>query len=111
MLGFQRINVSTAKELLQKEVFVVDIRDEESFRHGHIRGAIHLDNQSLQAFMLNSNKETPVIVCCYHGNSSQQAAAYLNQQGFTQTYSLDGGYESWRASHPDLCVSLSKSSR
>jgi len=34
-------------------------------------------------------------VVCYHGISSQSAAAYLAEQGFRDTYSLDGGFEAW----------------
>ncbi len=40
--------------------------------------------------------DTPVIVCCYHGISSQQAAQFLIHQGFEEVYSLDGGFEAWR---------------
>jgi thiosulfate sulfurtransferase len=42
----------------------------------------------------------PLIVSCYHGNSSQSAAAYLCSQGFTEVYSLDGGFEVWRTTYP-----------
>jgi thiosulfate sulfurtransferase len=34
-------------------------------------------------------------VYCYHGNSSQSAAAYLAEQGFEATFSIDGGYETY----------------
>jgi thiosulfate sulfurtransferase len=44
--------------------------------------------------------DTPVIVICYHGNSSQGAAQYLLQQGYDQVYSLDGGFEAWRKEFP-----------
>ena len=33
--------------------------------------------------------------------ASQGAAAYLVGQGFSQVYSLDGGFELWRATYPD----------
>jgi thiosulfate sulfurtransferase len=39
-------------------------------------------------------------VVCYHGNSSQSAAAYLVSQGFSEVYSLDGGFELWRTTYP-----------
>jgi thiosulfate sulfurtransferase len=42
-------------------------------------------------------------VCCYHGNSSQGAAQYFAEQGFTQAYSLDGGYEMWKVLYPQQC--------
>ena len=45
--------------------------------------------------MQQTDFETPVIVCCYHGISSQQAAQFLIHQGYDEVYSLDGGYEAW----------------
>jgi thiosulfate sulfurtransferase len=46
---------------------------------------------------------TPVVVCCYHGNSSQSAAQFLVEQGFTEVYSLNGGFEQWKVSYPQHC--------
>ena len=49
----------------------------------------------------NANQQAPLIVCCYHGNSSQGAAAYLASIGFAETYSLDGGFDLWRQTYPE----------
>jgi len=43
--------------------------------------------------------DKPVVVVCYHGMSSQSAASYLNEQGFDDIYSLDGGYSAWSLAH------------
>ena len=53
------------------------------------------------AMLLGSIFDAPLIVACYHGNSSQSAAAYLAHQGFSEVYSLDGGFELWRATYPN----------
>lgn len=79
---------------------VVDIRDEHAFASGHIEGARHLDNVSLPDFIVEGDPDKPLIVCCYHGNSSQSAAAFLNEKGFEEVYSMDGGFEVWRAQFP-----------
>jgi thiosulfate sulfurtransferase len=50
-------------------------------------------------------KESPILVCCYHGNSSQNAAHYLSEQGYTNVHSLNGGYEQWKVIYPDACQS------
>ena len=42
----------------------------------------------------------PLIAYCYHGNMSQGAADYFNRNGFTTTYSMDGGYEAWESVDP-----------
>lgn len=94
---FEHISPQQTKEKLGiGEIKVVDIRDEQSFELGHIPGSFHLTNSTLTQFMNENNLETPVVVCCYHGISSQQAAQYLLHQGFEKVYSMDGGFEAWR---------------
>lgn len=101
MNEFQHINVQKAAELIQQGgVVIADIRDEQSFAAGHIANSAHLTDGSLHHFMQQVEFEQPVIVVCYHGNSSQGAAQYLVNQGFEQVYSLDGGFESWRQQQP-----------
>ncbi|MGS2719506.1 thiosulfate sulfurtransferase GlpE [Paraglaciecola aestuariivivens] len=101
MEQFAHISVEDAqKKIAQGQVKVVDIRDEGSFSAGHIADSTHLTNGTLQRFMSEVEPDTPVIVCCYHGNSSQQAAQFLIHQGFDEVYSLDGGFDAWRKQFP-----------
>jgi thiosulfate sulfurtransferase len=101
-MSFQRIDVATAKQLIaERGAAVVDIRDPMSYERGHIENAIHVGDHNVQEFVQTADRNVPVIVCCFHGNSSQGAAAYFDEQGFVETFSLDGGYEAWRsASRP-----------
>ena len=99
MANFERISVATAYAMIDEGgVLVVDVRDEQSFASARIPGASHLDNSSIADFIDSADPATPVIVYCYHGNSSQGAAAFLNEKGFTRTYSVDGGFEAWQVS-------------
>ncbi len=82
------------------DVVVADIRDAGSFQAGHIEGAVNLSNDNLAEFMENTPKAKPVVVVCYHGVSSQQAAQFLVGQGYEQVYSMDGGFEGWRLGQP-----------
>jgi len=100
MSDFQRISIAQAKQLIANNAAVADIRDEQSFANGHMVGAFHLTNTSLGQFMREHDFSQPVVVVCYHGNSSQGAASYLAQQGYEQVYSMDGGFESWRGQEP-----------
>lgn len=102
MSEFQHINASELVSMLDEDTArIVDIRDAMSFQQGHISGATHLDNSTLEQFIASADPEQALVVCCYHGNSSQQAAAYLNSRGFRQTYSLDGGFALWGSAYPD----------
>lgn len=95
------IDSTQAIDWLENGAVVVDIRDTQSFQQGHIPAALNLSNDNLHEFMMAANFETPLIVCCYHGISSQSAAQYLVHQGFERVSSLDGGFEAWTASHPE----------
>jgi thiosulfate sulfurtransferase len=98
---FEHISIEKSHELLQQnKARMVDIRDEQSFEAAHVDGAVHLTNGTLQHFMAETDFDMPVIVCCYHGVSSQQAAQFLIHQGFEEVYSMDGGFEAWRSAFP-----------
>jgi len=99
---FKHLNPNQLVTMLSEgEVQIVDIRDEGSYATGHIPGAQLLDNSGLQAFIESANLDTPLVVCCYHGNSSQPAAAFLHDRGFDDVYSLDGGFSGWQTLYPD----------
>ncbi len=94
---FQRISKEKAKSILATDnnTILVDIRDGQSFNEGHDKNALHLTQENLSDFVINTEKKIPVLVMCYHGNSSQSVAQYLTAQGFETAYSIDGGYEAW----------------
>lgn len=99
---FKHIDVQGAQTLLtDKSAKLADIRDPQSFSVAHAQGAFHLTNDSMVSFMDSVEFETPILVMCYHGVSSQGAAQYLVNQGFEEVYSVDGGFEAWhRAALP-----------
>ena len=101
MTEFKRIPPQEAQTLREQGAVVVDIRDQPTYAAAHITGAQHLDNVNIADFIRAADLDAPLIVACYHGNSSQSAAAYLAHQGFAEVYSLDGGFELWRSQYPD----------
>lgn len=102
-MTYKCLDIPDALPLIDQMANIVDIRDAVSFQNGHMANAVHLDNDNLANFINEHDFETPLIVCCYHGNSSKGAAEYLAAQGFKEVYSLNGGYTQWSALHPDRC--------
>lgn len=93
---FRRIDKQKAQELLKENnALLVDIRDTQSYNDSHLESAIHLTQENINKFIDETSKETPILVICYHGNSSQSVAQYLSSHSFTNVYSIDGGYEGW----------------
>jgi thiosulfate sulfurtransferase len=102
--SFTRISATDAHTIISNgNAAIVDIRDIQSYSMSHITNAKHLDNNSVNTFISSTEVTTPVFVCCYHGNSSQGAAQFLAEQGFTSAYSIDGGFEQWKLQFPEMC--------
>lgn len=78
---------------------VVDIRDKSAFEQGHILGAIHLEQSEFnnKKNSLNKYKSRPIVLVCESGANAPKIMTLLQDQGFTQTFTLKGGLQNWRA--------------
>ena len=105
-MTYKCISIEDAKTLIAaKDVSLADIRDAGSFLAGNISNSVNVSDHNLEQYLLATDKDAPMIVVCYHGNSSQQAAAFFMQQGFTKVHSVDGGMDNWRQLYPDTLTS------
>jgi rhodanese-related sulfurtransferase len=96
--AFRRIDVASAREIVSRgDALILDIRDAESFSRGHIEGAALATKENFSFYLSQTPKEKPIVVCCYHGNSSQAVARHFAELGFADVFSLDGGYEAFAA--------------
>ncbi len=98
---FKQLSHLEAEQLIadRDNVIIADVRDRDSYDEGHIVNAIHLTMAVLQEFCESVDKSQPILVYCYHGISSQSVAQHLIDQGFSEVYSLAGGFETWKAHH------------
>lgn len=92
---FKEIEATEAWQLLQQDSVLVDVRDIQRFAYSHPQNAFHLTNQSYGEFCQRYDFDTPIIVICYHGNSSRNVAQFLVEQGFDHVYSVRGGFDAW----------------
>ena len=96
-MSFKCLSLDEAKTLIDStEVSLADVRDSASFLESNIPSAVNVTDETVEEFVASANKEIPLIVYCYHGNSSKGAADYFYSKGFSQVYSMDGGFEDWR---------------
>ena len=96
-MNFKRIQATDCRQLIDSQnVILLDIRDPQSYQAGHMENALHIEAIDVPQFIAEFPDDTHLVICCYHGNSSQSAAAYFCEQGIKDVYSLDGGYEGWR---------------
>jgi thiosulfate sulfurtransferase len=100
-MSFKRISCNEIQQVLEnKETLLIDIRDNNSYLAGHIDKAQHIDSIDISVLSSQEEKDFPIIICCYHGHSSLSAASFFCEKGFTNVYSLDGGYAAWALANP-----------
>ena len=83
------------KRLEEGSALFMDVRDSGSFRRGHVPGAVHIGDHNVADFVRETDKDKAVFVYCYHWNSSIGGASYLEENGFSEVYSMRGGFTDW----------------
>lgn len=79
----------------QNGVIVIDIRDVHSYNAGHMTNALHIDGPTMGRLIKQRKANPPVLIYCYHGNSSRDMAEMIARLGFTKVSHLVGGWEAW----------------
>lgn len=101
MADCKEIDVQNANELIVRgDLTIADIRDMQSYFEAHIPGAVSVNEENVQDFIKMADKNKPLVCYCYHGISSQGAAQFFKQSGFSEVYSIQGGFEEWRGLFP-----------
>ncbi len=93
---YQNIDAAQAKQLIDaKSVQLIDVREEDEFRMGHIAGAKLISLGQLSSRIAEIEKTKPVLVYCASGARSAEAAQVLVSSGYTKVYNLASGVEGW----------------
>jgi rhodanese-related sulfurtransferase len=84
--------------LTRRAVRVLDVREDNEFRRGHLPGAVHIPVKRLPDRISKLKRDKPYAVICASGNRSRRAADYLLEQGFQGAVSVQGGTNAWARS-------------
>jgi hydroxyacylglutathione hydrolase len=101
-LLINEIEPDELNELIQTgdDVTIIDLRQSWEYGSGHIPGAISLPIMELPRRRNEIPQDRPVVLQCYHGISSLDAAGYLIENGWEidKIRSLSGGMSGWTIS-------------
>lgn len=103
--AIQQVSVSQAKQMLADDSIALDVREANEFAAGHITDARHIPRGVLE-FAIGDHPDfaditRSVVVYCKSGGRSALATATLQQLGYSNVYSLIGGYDAWCAASDD----------
>ncbi len=77
------------------EVFILDVRTQEEYDAGHIKGSTLIPLQVIDKRLNEIPKDRKILVYCRTGHRSAQASEILANNGFTQVYNMKGGITGW----------------
>ena len=77
---------------------LLDVREGDEWEQGHLDKAIFLPRGFLEvkADKTLTDKSQPIVVYCAGGTRSALAAKTLQDLGYTQVYSMRGGFNEWK---------------
>ncbi len=92
--------VQDVKQRLDRnEAFhLVDVREDREWDAGHLPGAIHLAKGIIERDVEKMIPDTaaPIVLYCGGGFRSALAAKNLQEMGYSNVISMDGGFSGWK---------------
>ena len=89
---FENISVKYALKLAYEgKAILYDLRDEESYKMGHLPTAIRIEEDSLE----QEFGKKKIILYCDYGNRSLRLAKELAEKGYDNIASIVGGYQAY----------------
>lgn len=77
---------------------LLDVREREEYREGHLEGSVPLPRGFLEMRIEEAvpDKSTPIVAYCAGGVRSLIAARTLKEMGYENVTSMSGGYTAWK---------------
>jgi rhodanese-related sulfurtransferase len=82
------------------EARLIDVREDNEWQAGHAAGAEHMGRGIIERDIeeVIPDKATELILYCGGGYRSALACDNLQRIGYTNVYSMDGGWKAWKES-------------
>lgn len=93
------IQVQDADSAIREADVVIDVREADEFHAGHIPGAVHIPRGMLEFKLSNdpglSARDLKLVLYCKTSGRSALAAQSLQEMGYRQVLSIQGGFDAW----------------
>ena len=96
----REVDVEQTLERMKEGARLIDVREDNEWERGRARGAEHLGRGVIER---DIEQEVPdhaaeLILYCGGGYRSALAADSLRRMGYTNVYSMAGGWKAWKES-------------
>jgi rhodanese-related sulfurtransferase len=92
-------SVAETRQRMDAGATLVDVREDNEFEAGHAAGAVHMGRGIIERDIVQAfpEKETELILYCGGGYRSALATDMLQKMGYTNVWSMAGGWKAWQA--------------
>lgn len=87
----------------KEKAIILDVRDPDEYKAGHLPGAIHVSRGKLEFTVWDkiTDKEAKIYVYCLTAARSALATKTLNEMGYKNAVLMDAHFEEWvKAGYP-----------
>jgi rhodanese-related sulfurtransferase len=99
-IRIREVSVAETQQRMRDDgdVKLIDVREDNEWDDAHARGAIHLGKGIIERDIETTapNKDTELILYCGGGYRSALAADALQKMGYTNVFSMAGGWKAWK---------------
>ena len=101
----REVSVSETHDRMAKGATLIDVREDNEFETEHAAGAKHMgrgviDRDIVQTF---ADKNAELVLYCGGGYRSALAADMIQKMGYTNVWSMAGGWAAWKeAGYPTV---------
>ncbi|MBI4446435.1 MAG: sulfurtransferase [Acidobacteria bacterium] len=91
------VDTVSARLRAGEKLTLLDVREDNEWQRGHIPGSVHLAKGIIERDIEQKfpSKDRELILYCGGGFRSALAADALQQMGYTNVMSMDGGWREW----------------
>jgi rhodanese-related sulfurtransferase len=102
----REVKVAKAQKRLTKnpDAKLIDVREDNEWEAGHAAGATHLSKGIIERDIETAvpDKDTELILYCGGGYRSALAVDALQRMGYTNVWSMAGGWRAWKEADGDI---------
>ena len=96
----REVSVDEAQARMDEGAKLIDVREDNEWDQSHAKGASHLGRGVIERDIVQTfpEKGTELILYCGGGYRSALAADMLQKMGYTNVWSMAGGWKAWKDS-------------
>jgi rhodanese-related sulfurtransferase len=106
--SIKELNIDQVNEKLKRgdKFHLIDVREDHEWQNGRITSAEHLGRGIIERDIESKipDHSAEIVLYCGGGYRSALSAENLQKMGYTNVFSMDGGYRAWKEANYPITI-------